>query len=157
LKEFVPSVLGEAGHADKELVPTSSGFYGGYSSTNRGGAIDAVALAAFPALTSLKRHESSNLERQLVLAANKVNLNVAEQETSVHGWDPSALLLHAAKDHGMPSYVEFVHFCSSGRLKVSKPHRLLSGPPVLNSGKSVKYFHRPILFILSECHTVITF
>lgn len=98
-------------------MPTTNGFYNGYSSTNRGGAIDAVALAALQALTSLKREESSALEEQVILAAKRVSLDVAEHDTPV-GWDATALLVHAARDHGLPGYVEFVRHCSGGRVKV---------------------------------------
>ena len=117
LNEFAPSVIGETAYADKDLTPTSSGFYGGYSSTNRSGAIDAAVFAALPTLTSLKRVESSALEEQVVLAANKVSLAVAEIE-SFPGWESSALLIHAARDHGMPGYIEFVDYCSGGQMKV---------------------------------------
>lgn len=119
LNEFAPSVLGETAHADRELMPTRSGFYGGYSSTNRGGAFDAVALAALQALTSLKRPESSALEEQVVLAAKRVSLDVSELDSQAIGWEPSALLVHAARDHGLPGYVDFINYCSSGQIKVS--------------------------------------
>ncbi|XP_058790188.1 uncharacterized protein LOC131663675 [Phymastichus coffea] len=118
LSEFAPSVLGETAFTDSELTPTSSGFYSGYSSTNRGGAIDAVALTALQILTSLKREESSALEEQVILAAKRVSLDVADQDDNVQGWSPSALLVHEARDHGLPSYVQFVDYCSRGRVKV---------------------------------------
>lgn len=119
ISEFAPSILGETAFADADLTPTSSGFYSGYSSTNRAGAIDAVALAALQALTSLKRHESSALEEQLVLAARRVSLDVADHEDSQLDWTPAALLVHTARDFGLPGYGQFVDYCSAGRVKVN--------------------------------------
>ncbi|XP_023246916.1 peroxidasin homolog [Copidosoma floridanum] len=116
LNEYAPSILGEAVFADQELMPQTSGFYKGYSSTNRGGAIDAVSLAALQALTSIKSFESSALEQQVILAAKRVSLDVAEQEPSTE-WDLSSLLIHAGRDHGLPSYIKFVEYCSNGRVK----------------------------------------
>ncbi|XP_031782036.1 uncharacterized protein LOC100119054 [Nasonia vitripennis] len=118
MNEFAPSVLGEAVHADRELSPMSSGFYTGYSSTNRGGAFDAVALAGLQALTSLRRAESSALEAQLALPANRLNLELAGDESAPPGWEPSALLVQAAREHGMPGYVDYVHYCSGGQLQL---------------------------------------
>ncbi|KAJ8678537.1 hypothetical protein QAD02_014324, partial [Eretmocerus hayati] len=123
LKEFAPSVLGETVHTDKELMLTSSGFYSGYSSTNRGGAIDAVALAALQALTSLTRIDKPELRDQLSLAANRVNLNVSgnpeDELYTSSAWQPSALLLHVARDHGLPGYAQFVNYCSGGSVQVN--------------------------------------
>uniref|UniRef100_A0ABD2XNQ1 Peroxidase n=1 Tax=Trichogramma kaykai TaxID=54128 RepID=A0ABD2XNQ1_9HYME len=118
MNEFAPVVLGQDTYVDNDLRPTSNGFYSGYSSDNRGGAIDAVALTALPILASLKRSNASAIEEQLVSAASKVNLNVASVASSVDRWDPAALLIQLGRDHGVPSYVEFVHKCSGGKFKV---------------------------------------
>lgn len=116
--EFASDVLGETGHSDAELRPVSGGFYTGYSSTHHGGAIDAVVLAALPALTSMRRTESSSLEQQVMMAANSVNFDVRDHD-SLHGWDMSTLLLHASRDYGLPSYAKFVTRCSGDVVKVS--------------------------------------
>ena len=117
LNEFAPSILGDIAYSDDQLRPTTTGFYSGYSSENRGGAFDSVALAALQVLTSLKRSDNSAIEEQVLMASNKVNLNIAEQGT-LPGWDPAALLVHAARDHGLPGYVDFITKCSGGNMKV---------------------------------------
>lgn len=118
LNEYAPSVLGEAVFADRKLMPTTSGFYPDYSSTNRGGAIDAVVLTALQALTSLKRSESPDLEQQVILAAKRISLDIAEHDEPSQ-WNPSALLIHTARDYGLAGYTKFVEYCSNGSVKVS--------------------------------------
>ena len=116
--EYVPSVLGEAAHSDPELRPATSGYYSGYSSTNRGGAMDAVALAALQALTSLSSDADSSLEKHLTTSANHVSLDISNQNSAFSNWDTSALLVHTARDHGVPGYVEFVSHCTENNIQV---------------------------------------
>lgn len=123
INEFVPSVLGEAAITDPMLRPVTRGFYRGYSSDNRAGAFDAVALAALEALTSLGRQNDRTdfvykLENHLAKPARNVNLD--ERKSSVDPkWSDAALLVHAARDHGIPGYVEFVHYCNNSTRHVS--------------------------------------
>ena len=119
INEFVPSVLGEAAIADPELRPVTRGFYTGYSSENRAGAYDAVALAALEALSSLQRQrenlrESIDLEDSLTKPAKNVNFDLGDSPVGAQ-WSASALLVHAARDHGVPSYAEFLAYCDGGR------------------------------------------
>lgn len=107
--EFVPSILGEAAFVNADLKPVTSGFYTGYSSTNRGGAFDSVALAALQALLSLDGN-SVSLGELLVKPAYQIGLGM---ETRKPGeWDVSEKMIHMARDHGIPSYPHFVSYCS---------------------------------------------
>ncbi|XP_015597950.1 uncharacterized protein LOC107269047 [Cephus cinctus] len=116
--EFVPSVLGEAALVDQDVRPITSGFYMGYSSTNRGGAFDAVALAALQALTSLhyrRNGAKTNLIDLVVNPANYVSLGISRDSLRYVGpghWEPSKLLIHMARDHALPGYVSFLELCS---------------------------------------------
>ncbi|XP_043286751.1 uncharacterized protein [Venturia canescens] len=118
INEFVPSVLGEAAITDRELRPVTRGFYQGYSSENRAGAFDAVALAALEALASMGRENSRTnsapkLGNHVAKPAKNVNLDGRESPVDPR-WSAAALLVHAARDHGIPGYVEFVKYCNNG-------------------------------------------
>lgn len=118
--EYVPSILGEAIYSDPDLRPTTSGYYSGYSSTNRGGALDAVAFAALQVLTSLSTRGNDSLESHLTSSSKHVNLDINNQISEFPAWDPSALIVQAARDHGIPGYLEFVSYCSENKIQVSK-------------------------------------
>ena len=120
LNEYVPSILGEGARTDPELMPVSSGFYNGYSSSNVGGTYDAVALAALRALTSLRSHRIDNatcLEDHVIASANRVSLDLGQSafESRV---DANARFIHVGRDHGIPGYVEFVADCSGRNVTV---------------------------------------
>lgn len=120
LNEYVPSILGEGARTDPELMPVSSGFYNGYSSSNVGGTYDAVALAALRALTSLRSHRIDNatcLEDHVIASANHVSLDLGQSafESRV---DANARFIHVGRDHGIPGYVEFVADCSGRNVTV---------------------------------------
>ncbi|XP_023288072.1 uncharacterized protein LOC105701787 [Orussus abietinus] len=117
--EFLPSVLGEAALVDPKLRLARSGFYNGYSSTNRGGAIDAAALAALQVLTSLRSSGSKDpekLESHVMASARSVNLGIHREESlrfnNLGQWDFTELLIHVGRDHGLPGYVDFLGHCS---------------------------------------------
>lgn len=125
LNEYVPSILGETAYNDPDLSPVTTGCFGGYSSTNRAGTYDAVAFAALQVLTSLKKLNTrgiSRLEEHIAASANHVSLDF----TNVLGndeqseWMPSERIVHEARDHGVPGYVEFISLCSNGTIKVIK-------------------------------------
>ncbi|XP_048515872.1 uncharacterized protein LOC105686151 [Athalia rosae] len=109
LNEFVPSILGEAAFVNADLKPVRSGFYAGYSSTNRGGAFDAVALAALQSLLSLNAR-SVTLEELLTRPAHQISLKIPRSNEDV--WDASERMIHVGRDHGLPSYPHFVSYCS---------------------------------------------
>lgn len=115
LNEYVPSILGEGARTDGELLPVSSGFYNGYSSSNVAGTYDAVALAALRALASLRKHgsqDSTCLEDHVVGSANRVSLHFQPP------LDLNARFVHMGRDHGIPGYTEFVAHCSPHNLTV---------------------------------------
>lgn len=118
INEYLPSILGEAVYLDSNLRPVTSGYYAGYSSTNRGGALDAVAFAALQVLTSLSAHNKDSLEKHLTTSSKHVNLDISNQISEFPTWDPSALLVQAARDHGVPGYVNFISYCSENKIQI---------------------------------------
>lgn len=118
--EYIPSILGGVASADPTLS-SAVGFYNGYSSKNLPGALDAVAFAALQAAASMRRESEgwrATIEEQVTAPARKVNLDVPA--FSHPHWDPSALLVHMSRDHGVPAYVEFVSHCTGGNDKVGR-------------------------------------
>ncbi|XP_046470600.1 uncharacterized protein [Neodiprion pinetum] len=109
INEFVPSILGEAAFVNADLKPVRSGFYSGYSSTNRGGVFDSVALGALRALLSLN-NGSVSLEDLLARPARQVSLRIPGVDNG--DWDEAERAIHAARDHGVPGYPHFVSYCS---------------------------------------------
>lgn len=114
LNEYVPAVLGEEALTDPDLRPVTRGFYAGYSSANEGGTYDAVALTALRALawTRVVRRDDARLERHLTASAELVGLATAP--------DAAAWSVHAARDHGVPGYVEFLANCLGENVEVSR-------------------------------------
>ncbi|XP_074094039.1 uncharacterized protein LOC141524212 [Cotesia typhae] len=122
MQEFAPSVLGESA-VGKQLKEATNGFYRDYSSANRPGAFDAVALAVFPALTSLSRYPhdmNATLENKLDYVARGLNLDIIESLRSryayngmPHIWNTTTLLIHMARDHGIPGYFAFLEHCAA--------------------------------------------
>lgn len=111
LQEFAPSVVGET-VAREHFNKLVSGFYRDYSSANRPGTFDAVALAVLPALTSLSksnnymsRGEALNFDIHLI--QDQLNINNKLWNSS------SSLLIHTSRDYGMPGYVAYVEHCNS--------------------------------------------
>ncbi|XP_034941467.1 uncharacterized protein [Chelonus insularis] len=120
IHEFASSILGESAIGE-ELKESTNGFYRDYSSANRPGTFDAVALAVLPALTSLSRQASSTpLENKLNNVARGLNLDIMESRRSLrfahndmlHAWNISALLIHIARDHGIPGYINYLDYCN---------------------------------------------
>ncbi|KAK2581110.1 hypothetical protein KPH14_007930 [Odynerus spinipes] len=119
LSEYVPSILGETALIDPELRPATNGFYNGYSSTNKAGTYDAVALAALRTLTSLRKRNTCSgmcLDDHVSALANRVNLNLGSLEINSQ-LDAAARAIHVARDHGVRGYVEFLEFCSGNNTK----------------------------------------
>lgn len=110
LNEFVPSILGEAANVNADLKPIRSGFYSGYSSTNRGGAFDSVVLTALQALISLN-DGSVTLEELVAKPALQLSLNFVPGKT-LDGWVFTEKIIHIARDHGVPGYPHFISFCT---------------------------------------------
>ncbi|XP_031831512.1 uncharacterized protein LOC116426555 [Nomia melanderi] len=120
LNEYLPSILGEGARTDPELMPVSSGFFGGYSSANVGGTYDAVALAALRALTSLRKHgynDATCLEDHVVASANRVSLDLSESAFEPR-LDANVRYVHIGRDHGLPGYVHFVADCFGNNVTI---------------------------------------
>lgn len=113
LNEYVPAVLGEGALVDPELAPLANGFHHGYSSFYEAGTYDAVALTALHALawTWNAGENDTQIESHVTTSASKVDLTAA--------MDAATRLIHVARDHGVPGYVEFLADCLGERVEVS--------------------------------------
>lgn len=108
--EYIPAILREAALVDPELRPRASGFYEGYSSSNKAGTYDAVALAALRALAWTRTGDSYSIVDHITTSANPVGLAAAP--------DAAAWSVHVARDHGIPGYVRFLVDCLGESVKV---------------------------------------
>ncbi|KAF7995421.1 hypothetical protein HCN44_006528 [Aphidius gifuensis] len=118
--EFLSGILGEFDNDEFEQL--SSGYYRDYSSHNKPGVYDAIALVVLPALASLSQNTNDNnisIENQLDKSARGITLDIQRSESKY--WNTSALLIHKSRDFGIPSYKKFVDYCSNNN-KESKEH-----------------------------------
>lgn len=111
LNEYVPAILREAAQVDHELRPLANGFYAGYSSSNKVGTYQSVALAALRALVWTRADKIGDLESHVVTSANGIGLAAAP--------DAVAWSMHVARDHGVPGYIKFLADCLGEGVKVS--------------------------------------
>ncbi|KAL6261733.1 hypothetical protein P5V15_006822 [Pogonomyrmex californicus] len=109
LNEYAPAILGEA-QIDHDLRPLANGFYTGYSSSNKAGTYDAIALAALRALVWTRSNKSGDLPAHFIYSANGVGLAAAP--------DAAAWSIHVARDHGVPGYVKFLTECLGENVKI---------------------------------------
>lgn len=110
LNEYVPAILREAAQVDHELRPLTNGFYAGYSSSNKAGTYDAVALAALRTLVWTRADKLGDLESHIITSANGIGLASAP--------DMAAWSMHSARDHGVPGYIKFLADCLGESVKV---------------------------------------
>ncbi|KAK0174315.1 hypothetical protein PV327_010941 [Microctonus hyperodae] len=130
LKEFAPSVLGEvlASKIHQYDTQSSSNPQHQYSSTNKPGTFDAVALAVLPVLTSLAqpsssgyhKNESDNVNNHnadiVAYHGTPLNLDISRLDLpSINSdtWNYSAFLIHTARDHGIPGYKAHFEYCTN--------------------------------------------
>ncbi|XP_011700902.1 PREDICTED: uncharacterized protein LOC105457760 isoform X2 [Wasmannia auropunctata] len=110
LNEYVPAILREAAQVDHELRPLANGFYAGYSSSNKAGTYQAVALAALRALVWTRVDKIGDLESHIIFSANGIGLAAAPDAAS---WS-----VHVARDHGVPGYIKFLTDCLGESIKI---------------------------------------
>ena len=111
LNEYIPAILREAVQVDHELRPLANGFYAGYSSSNKAGTYNAVALAALRALVWTRADKIGGLENHIITSANGIGVAAAP--------DAAAWSMHVARDHGVPGYVKYLTNCLEEYIKVS--------------------------------------
>lgn len=113
--EYVPAILGESTFVDPDLRTVTSGYYTGYSSSNKAGTYDAVALTALQALTWMSANTiceaTTCIQDHMILSANPLSLSNAPN-AAIH-------FVHVARDHGVVGYVKFLTDCLGDDLKVS--------------------------------------
>lgn len=109
--EYIPAILREAALVDPELKPLANGFYAGYSSSNKAGTYQEVALTALRALAWTRADKKGSIEDHVTASANRIGFAAAS--------DAAIWSVHAARDHGISGYVKFLTDCLEGNIKVS--------------------------------------
>lgn len=116
-----------------ELKPLSHGHFQGYSSSNRAGVFNEVAISSLQMFTSmmhsmnvrtilkliflseinifiLQDNETATLASLLSRPAQIPSLNFPLINGTV---DTAGILIHKGRDHGIPSYINYLNLCEA--------------------------------------------
>lgn len=120
--EFLPTLLGQENVYRDGLRLVTGAHYSGYSSTNRAGVYNEVAVGAFPAFLSLlpagMMDESVSTETLINTPALLKTFKPVSVEFEGN-WTPISLAIQRGRDHGIPPYYKFMNLCQA-RLKLTK-------------------------------------
>nr|XP_022916804.1 uncharacterized protein LOC111426494 [Onthophagus taurus] len=115
--EFLPIVLDETSLQDPGLKLKSIGHYSDYSSSNRAGVFNEVAMSALPAMismipASLMNETAENFAEMIdILIKTPAQYVSGHIEVPLrHGWDTTTLMVHMGRDHGLPGYIYYAKF-----------------------------------------------
>ncbi|KAK4874855.1 hypothetical protein RN001_014215 [Aquatica leii] len=116
--EFLPTALDEVLTTGTDLDLVTHGHYHKYSSSNRAGVYNEVALTALPALLSMIPSSLMNASANNFGEMVDLLIRTPAQTTSMNmvvplrsQWDTGSLLIHLGRDHGLPPYTKWVQFC----------------------------------------------
>ncbi|KAF5280247.1 hypothetical protein FQA39_LY18070 [Lamprigera yunnana] len=122
--EFLPTALEEILTTGTDLNLLTHGHYTKYSSSNRAGVYNEVALTALPALLSMIPNSLLNATANNFAEMVDLLIRTPAQTTSMHmvvplrnKWDTGSLLIHLGRDHGIPPYTQWVEFCHNVSIK----------------------------------------
>ncbi|KAF5284358.1 hypothetical protein FQR65_LT13575 [Abscondita terminalis] len=122
--EFLPTALDEVLTTGTDLDLLTHGHYSKYSSSNRAGVYNEVALTALPALLSMIPSTLMNATASNFAEMIDLLIGTPAQTTSMHmvvplrnKWETGSLLVHLGRDHGIPPYTKFVQFCHNVSVK----------------------------------------
>lgn len=94
----------------------SGKHYSGYSSTNRAGIFNEVAVSAFPAFYSLLPADMMNdtVSTEILINTPALMQNfIPVHETYDDEWTPLALAIQRGRDHGIPAYHKALNLCEA--------------------------------------------
>ncbi|KAJ8944427.1 hypothetical protein NQ318_002123 [Aromia moschata] len=118
--EYLPIVLGEETIVRSELELKTHGRFSKYSSAQRAGVYNEVAMSALPALLSMLPSSFMNETVETFAEMVDVLITTPAQSPSFHisvplrkDWDTAALFIHMGRDHGIPSYPQYVQYCKN--------------------------------------------
>ncbi|XP_018331432.1 uncharacterized protein LOC108741220 [Agrilus planipennis] len=116
--EFLPTILGEVAISQSPLQLKSRGHFTNYSSANRAGIYNEVAMTALPALLSMLPTSLMNETAESFAGMIDLLIGTASQNPTMNmivplrnDWDTASLLIHMGRDHGIPSYPAYAEFC----------------------------------------------
>ncbi|XP_058056825.1 uncharacterized protein LOC131208190 [Anopheles bellator] len=114
--EFLPVVLGSQITENDDLRLESGRHYTGYSSANRAGMFNEVAVGALPAFLTMlppdMYNESMSTEMLLSSAAMQQTF-VPEHAGFNNDWTPISLAVQRGRDHGVPAYYKAINLCEA--------------------------------------------
>ncbi|XP_055548118.1 uncharacterized protein LOC129731820 [Wyeomyia smithii] len=112
--EFLPIVLGSEIASSSDLRLVGGKHYNGYSSANRGGVFNEIAVGAIPAFLTMlppdMYNESASAEILISSPAMQQTF-VPDHATFNDEWTPIALAIQRGRDHGIPSYHKALNLC----------------------------------------------
>ncbi|XP_065073904.1 uncharacterized protein LOC135697958 isoform X1 [Ochlerotatus camptorhynchus] len=112
--EFLPIVLGSQIASSPDLRIEHGKHYSGYSSSNRAGVFNEVAVGAIPAFLTMlppdMYNESASAEI-LISTPSMQQTFIPDHATFNDEWTPIALALQRGRDHGVPSYHKALNLC----------------------------------------------
>ncbi|CAH1108455.1 unnamed protein product [Psylliodes chrysocephalus] len=148
--EYLPIVIGEEAIVHTQLELKTHGRFSKYSSTQKVGVFNEIAISVLPILLSML--PSSVMNETVESFAEMIDLLIRTpaNSPSVHimvpirtEWDTASLFIHMGRDHGIPSYTNYLQYCTNSVNK--KP---LSFENLKNFGikdeyiKALKYMYR---------------
>lgn len=114
--EFLPILLGLPIANKEELRLLSGVHYNKYSSTNRAGIFNEVAVGVFPAFLSMLPYGMMNGTVSSDILISKPALQKTYIPTSVDqhfNWTSIQYSIHQGRDHGIPAYYRFLNLCEA--------------------------------------------
>ncbi|KAJ8969968.1 hypothetical protein NQ317_008531 [Molorchus minor] len=118
--EYLPIILGEESIVHSELELKTHGRFSKYSSARKAGVYNEVAITALPVLLSMLPGSFMNETVDTFAEMVDVLIRTAAQSPSFHmmvplrpDWDTTSLFIHMGRDHGIPSYPQYVQYCQN--------------------------------------------
>ncbi|XP_055595817.1 uncharacterized protein LOC129746262 [Uranotaenia lowii] len=114
--EFLPIVLGSQISNSPDLRLENGKHYSGYSSSNRGGVFNEVAVGAIPAFLSMLPPDMYNesASAEILISSPAMQQTYIPDHASFNDeWTPIALAIQRGRDHGVPSYHKALNLCEA--------------------------------------------
>ncbi|XP_072395913.1 uncharacterized protein [Diabrotica undecimpunctata] len=148
--EYLPIVLGEEAIVHSELELKTHGRFAKYSSTQKVGVFNEVAISALPVLLSMLPISVMNETVETFAEMIDLLIQTPAQTPSVHimvpirrEWDTASLFIHMGRDHGIPSYPKYLQYCTNSTSKKTPTFDSLKEFGIKDEYiKALKYMYR---------------